>query len=70
MIETVNNKMFEQFISNFKNMMEQKNGDERTSGKPREAEPVKAESLVAPVIVSELKKNLTKKQNHNERLLN
>ena len=31
---------------------------------------VKAASLVGSVIVSELKKKLTKKQNQNERLLN
>ena len=30
MIEAVNNKMFEQFISNFINMMEQGNGGEST----------------------------------------
>ena len=61
MIDAVNNKMFEQFISNFTNMMEQGNGDESTAGKTREAEPVKAASLVGSVIVSELKKKLTKK---------
>ena len=70
MIEAVNNKMFEQFISNFTNMMEQGNGDESTSGRTREAEPVKVASLVGSVIVSELKKKLTKKQNQNERLPN
>ena len=56
MIDAVNNKLFEQFIGNFTNMMEQGNGDESTAGKPREAEPVKAVSLVSSVIVSELKK--------------
>ena len=70
MIEAVNNKMFEQFISNFKKMMEQKNGDESPAGRPRKAEPVKTASLVCSVIVSELKKKIDKKQNHNERLLN
>ena len=60
-LELVNNKMFEQFISNFTNMMEQKNGDESTAGRPRETEPVKAASLVGSVIVSELKKNIGKK---------
>ena len=70
MIDTVNNKMFEQFISNFTNMMEQGNGDESIAGKPREAEPVKASSLVGFVIVSELKKILKKHQNQNEKLLN
>ena len=57
MIEAVNNKMFEQIISNFTIMMEQGNEDESTAGRPREAEPVKAASLVGSVIVSELKKN-------------
>ena len=57
MIEAVNNKMFEQFISNFTNMMEQENEEVSTAGSPREAEPVKAASLVSSVIVSELKKN-------------
>ena len=61
MIEAVNNKMFEQFISNFTNMMEQENGDESTAGRPRETEPVKAASLVGSVIVSELKKKIGKK---------
>ena len=56
MIEAVNNKMFEQFISNFKKMMEQGNGDESTAGRPREVKPVKATSLVCSVILSELKK--------------
>ena len=56
MIEAVNNKMFEQFISNFTNMMEQGNGDETTAGITREAEPVKAASLVGSVVVSGLKK--------------
>ena len=61
MIDTVNNKMFEQFISNFTNMMEQGNGDESTAGRPSEAEPVKAASLVGSVIVSELRKKFDKK---------
>ena len=58
MVEVLNNKMFEQFISNFTNMIEQGNGDESTAGRPREAEPVKAVSLVGSVIVSELKKKI------------
>ena len=70
MIEAVNNKMFEQFISNFTNMMEQGNGSESTAVRLSESEPVKAGSFVRSVIVSELKKNLTKKQNQNDRLLN
>ena len=61
MIEAVNNKMFEQFISNFTNMMEQENGDVGTAGRPRKAEPVKAASLVGSVIVSEIQKKFSKK---------
>ena len=57
MIEAVNNKMFEKFICNFTNMMEQGNGDESTAGRTREGEPVKAASLIGSVIVSEIKKN-------------
>ena len=61
MIEAVNNKMFEQFISNFTNMMEQGNGVGRTARIPKEVEPVKAASLVNSDILAELKK-LTKKR--------
>ena len=61
MIEAVNYKMFEQFISNFTNMMEQENEDESTAGRPKESEPVKATSLVGSVIVSELKKKFGNK---------
>ena len=56
MVEAVNNKMFKQFISNFTNMMEQENGDEGSTGRPRKAEPIKATSLVGSVIVSEIQK--------------
>ena len=41
--------------------MEHGNGDESTAGRPREAAPVKAVSLVGSVIVSELKKKFGKK---------
>ena len=61
MIEAVNNKMFEQFISNFTHMMEQENGDERNEGRTSDVEPVKAASLVGSVIVSELQKKFSKK---------
>ena len=61
MIDAVNNKMFEQFISNFKNMMEHGNGDESTAGRPREVKPVKVASLVGSVIVSEIKRKFDKK---------
>ena len=69
MIEAVNNKMFEQFISNFTNMMEQGNGSESTAVRLSESEPVKAGSLVRSVIVSELKKKIEKKQNQSEKPL-
>ena len=58
MIEAVNNKIFEKFISNFTNMMEQENGDVGTAGRPRKAEPVKVASLVGSVIVSEIQKKI------------
>ena len=61
MIDAVNNKMFEQFISNFAQMMELGNGDESNEGRSREVEPVKAASLVGSVIVSELQKKFIKK---------
>ena len=61
MIEAVNNKMFEQFISNFTHMMEQGDGDESNEGITREVEPVRAASLVGSVIVSELQKKFSKK---------
>ena len=61
MIEAVNNKMFEQFISNFTNMIEQENGLESTEVRPNKVEPVKAASIVGSVIVSELKNKFRKK---------
>jgi hypothetical protein len=61
MIDAVNNKMFEQFISNFKHMMEQGDGDESNEERTKEVEPVKAASLVGSVIVSELQKKFSKK---------
>lgn len=61
MIEAVNNKLFEQFISNFTNLMEQENGDGKTAEIPPEAKPVKAASLVGSVIMSELKKKFGNK---------
>ena len=61
MIDAVNNKMFEQFISNFTHMMDQGNGDESNEGRTKEVEPVKAASLVGSVIVSELQKKFSKK---------
>ena len=61
MIEAVNNKMFEQFISNFTNMIEQENGLESTEVRPNKVEPVRAASIVGSVIVSELKNKFGKK---------
>ena len=61
MIDAVNNKMFEQFISNFTNMMEQGNRGESTARRPRESEPVIATSIVRSVIKSELKNKFGKK---------
>ena len=63
MIEAVNNKMFEQFISNFTNMMVQENIGGSNTERISEAEPVKAASLVGSVIVSELQKKFSKKTN-------
>ena len=61
MIEAVNNKLFEQFIQNFCNLMVQENGEATTGTNSTEAEPVKATSLIGSVIISELKKKLGKK---------
>ncbi len=61
MIEAVNNKMFEQFITNFTNMIEQENKDETTSVSSNEVEPIKAASLVGSAIMSELKNKFGKK---------
>ena len=51
MFDAINNKMFEQFISNITNKMKQGNGDESNEGKTKEVEPVKAASIVGSVIV-------------------
>ena len=69
MIEAVNNKMFEQFISNFTNMMVQGNGDGDNTGRPKGVKPFKLAPLVGSVIVSEIKKKFDKKQNQNKRTL-
>jgi carbon monoxide dehydrogenase subunit G len=61
MIEAVNNKLFEQFIQNFCNLLAQENGEAATGPNSPEAEPVKAASLIGSVIMSELKKKLVKK---------
>jgi acyl carrier protein len=61
MIEAVNNKLFEQFIQNFSNLLGQENGEEDSSTNSSAAEPVKAASLVGSVIMSELKKKFGKK---------
>jgi len=61
MIEAVNNKLFEQFIQNFSNLLTQENEGGNVDEVPSEAEPVKAASLVGSIIVSELKRKLGKK---------
>ena len=61
MIEVVNNKLFEQFIQNFSNLLTQENEGGNVDEVPSEAEPVKAASLVGSIIVSELKRKFGKK---------
>ena len=61
MIEAVNNKLFEQFIQNFSNLLTQENEGGNVDEVPSEAEPVKAASLVGSVIVSELKRRVGQK---------
>ena len=61
MIEAVNNKLFDQFIQNFSNLLAQENGETDSEFISTEAEPVKAASLVGSVIMSELKKKFGKK---------
>ena len=60
MIEAVNNKLFEQFIQNFSNLLTQENERGNVDEVPSE-EPVKAASLVGSIIVSELKRKFGKK---------
>ena len=60
MIEAVNNKLFEQFIQNFSNLLTQENERGNVVEVPSEAEPIKAPSLVGSIIVSELKRNFSK----------
>mgnify|MGYP000414787588 CR=1 FL=1 len=61
MIEAVNNKLFEQFIQNFSNLLTQENERGNVDEVFSEAEPVKAASLVGSIIVSELKRKFGKK---------
>ena len=61
MIEAVNNKLFEQFIRNFSNLLTQENERGNVDEVPSEAEPVKAASLVGSIIVSEFKRKFGKK---------
>ena len=61
MFEAVNNKLFEQFINNFSNLLEQENWEEKTTELHAESEPVKATSLVGSVIVSKLKRKFGSK---------
>ena len=61
MIEAVNNKLFEQFIQNFSNLLTQENERGNVDEVFSEAEPVKAASLVGSIIVSEFKRKFGKK---------
>ena len=61
MIEAVNNKLFEQFIQNFSNLLTLENERGNVDEIPSEEEPVKAASLVGSIIVSELKRKFGKK---------
>ena len=61
MFEAVNKKLFEQFINNFSNLLEQENWEEKTTELHAESEPVKATSLVGSVIVSKLKRKFGNK---------
>ena len=61
MIEAVNNKLFDQFTQNFSTLMANQNREADANTILREAEPVKAASLVGSVVVSELKKKFGKK---------
>ena len=61
MFEAVNNKLFEQFINNFSNLLEQENWEEKTTELLAESEPVKATALVGSVIVSKLKRKFGNK---------
>ena len=61
MFEAVNNKLFEQFINNFSNLLKQENWEEKTTELHAESELVKATSLVGSVIVSKLKRKFGNK---------
>ena len=61
MIEAVNNKLFEQIIHNYSNLLTQENERGNVDEVPSEAEPVKSASLVGSIIVSELKRKFGKK---------
>ncbi|MBC8258324.1 MAG: SRPBCC family protein [SAR324 cluster bacterium] len=61
MIEAVNNKLFEQFIKNFSNLLSESNDEASPTEISKDAEPVKAASLVGSILVSELKRKFGKK---------
>lgn len=61
MIEAVNNKLFEQFIHNYSNLLTQENERGNVDQVPSALEPVKAESLAGSIIVSKLKIKFGKK---------
>ena len=61
MIEAINNKLFEQFIHNFSNLLTQENERGSVDEFPSAVEPVKAASLASSIIVSKLKIKFGKK---------
>lgn len=61
MIEAVNNKLFEQFIHNYSNLLTQENERGNVDEVPSAVEPVKAASLAGSIIVSKLKIKFGKK---------
>ncbi len=61
MIEAVNNKLFEQFIHNYSNLLTQENERGNVDEVPSALEPVKAASLAGSIIVSKLKIKFGKK---------
>ena len=61
MIEAVNNKLFEQFIQNFSNLLAQETERSNVDQVPSKPVPDKAALLVGSIIVSEFKRKFGKK---------
>ena len=61
MIEAVNNKLFEQFIQNFSNLLAQETERGNVDEIPSKAVPDKAALLAGSIIVSEFKRKFGKK---------